>query len=210
VEGGPDFLAALHFIGLAGVGVEVAPVAILGAGMSIDAEALPLLQGKRVRIFIDNDEAGCAAFARWSRQLAGVGAVVDGFDFSGLIRSNGEPAKDLNDCTQLSQASLSRWGATLSGMMKFAGVRADDPLPPGPPGGWWTAPERAAFMGTEIEGDSIIEEVARRFSARVILPEWKQNKEPAAGSDFTKDPFIKEVLRRFNEEIKPGGSSCPA
>ena len=184
VEGGPDLLAAFHFIMEAGAVESVAPVAILGAGMSIDAEALPLFRGKRVRIFMDEDEAGSLAFSRWSRQLASVGAVADGFNFSGLICANGEPAKDLNDCTQLSPESATRWGSTLSGMMKFAprcggtnapGLPFNSPEPPGPSGGWWNASERAAIKGTEVESDSLLEELARRLSARVILPEWVRN-----------------------------------
>jgi hypothetical protein len=182
VEGGPDFLAALHFILKAGEAERVAPVAILGAGMSIDAEALPLFRGKRVRVFIDDDEAGGVAFERWSRQLAGVGALVDGFNFSGLIREDGEPAKDLNDCTKLSRESVARWGSTLAGMMQFAPRDTGRPeeaprLPATMPeaSGWWTAAERAAIKGTEVEGDSLLENLACRLSARIILPEWSDN-----------------------------------
>ena len=183
VEGGPDFLAAFHFILEAGVQESVAPVAILGAGMSLDAEALALFRGKRVRIFMDDDDAGRLAFARWSRQLESVGAVVDGFGFSGLIRNDGEPVKDLNDCTQLAPESLSRWGATIAGMMQFA-PRGDEEgpaaapggaVPPGSPGGWWNAAERAAFKGTELENDTLLEDLARQLSARVILPEYRQS-----------------------------------
>lgn len=168
VEGGPDFLAAYHFILEAGVEDHVAPVAMLGAGMGIDAEALPLFRGKRVRIFVDDDDAGVRAFARWSEQLRSVEAVVDGFGFSGLIHSSGEPVKDLNDCTNLAPASVERWGATISGMMKFCPVA---PQPPGPasPGGWWNAAERAAIRGTEAEGDALLEKLARRFNARLML-----------------------------------------
>ncbi len=182
VEGGPDFLAAYHFILEAGVSGDVAPVAMLGAGLSIDKEAMKFFTGKRVRIFIDDDEAGQMAFARWSGQLALVGAAVDGFNFSGLIRGDGEPVKDLNDCTHLSPESAARWGATLSGMMKFAprdAVPTKAPggagNPPGSPGGWWTAAERAAVKGTPVEGDTLLEGLARMLSARVILPDWKSN-----------------------------------
>ena len=182
VEGGPDFLAAYHFILEAGVSGDVAPVAMLGAGLSIDKEAMKFFTGKRVRIFIDDDEAGRLAFARWSGQLALVGAAVDGFNFSGLIRVDGEPVKDLNDCTQLSPESAARWGATLSGMVKFAprdAVPTEAPggagNPPGSPGGWWTAAERAAIKGTPAEGDTLLEGLARMLSARVILPDWKSN-----------------------------------
>lgn len=181
VEGGPDFLAAFHFILEAGVSRDVAPVAMLGAGLSIDRDAIGFFAGKRVRIFIDDDEAGRVAFARWSGQLSQVGAVVDGFNFSGLIRADGEPVKDLNDCTQLSPESVARWGATLAGMMKFAPREAvpteahGGANPPGSPGGWWTAAERAAIKGTDAEGDALLERLARMLSARLILPEWRLN-----------------------------------
>ena len=182
VEGGPDFLAAYHFILEAGVSEDVAPVAMLGAGLSIDKEVMKFFTGKRVRIFIDDDEAGRLAFARWSGQLALVGCAVDGFNFSGLIRADGEPVKDLNDCTKISPESAARWGATLSGMMKFSPREAvpmeapsgADNLP-GSPGGWWAAAERAAIKGTEVEGDSLVGNLARQLSARVILPEWRSN-----------------------------------
>jgi hypothetical protein len=182
VEGSPDFLAAFHFILEAGVSDDVAPVAMLGAGLSIDKEVMKFFTGKRVRIFIDDDEAGRMAFARWSGQLALVGCAVDGFNFSGLIRADGEPVKDLNDCTKISPESAARWGATLSGMMKFS-PREAVPMsapggadnPPGSPGGWWTAAERVAIKGTEVEGDSLVGSLARQLSARVILPEWRNN-----------------------------------
>ena len=182
VEGGPDFLAAFYFILEAGAVESVAPVAMLGAGMALDAEALPFFRGKRVRVFIDDDAAGKRAFARWSEQLASVQAVVDGFNFSGLIRDNGEPAKDLNDCTSLSPISLARWGSLLSSMMQFAPRKEASPAPELPPppvtlSGWWNGASCAAIQGTEIEGDGFLEELARFFSARVILPEWKQNLE---------------------------------
>lgn len=170
VEGGPDFLAAFHFILEAGMEGSVAPVAVLGAGMGIDAEALPLLRGKRVRIFVDDDDAGGRAFARWSEQLRSVDAVVDGFGFSGLIHATGQPAKDLNDCTQLHRDSVKRWGATLSGMMKF-GPEAQRPPAPASPGGWWNTRERAAIRGTDLEGDELVEEMARLFDARLELNE---------------------------------------
>ena len=47
--------------------------------------------------------------------------------------------------------------------------------PPGSPGGWWAAAERAAIKGTEVEGDSLVGNLARQLSARVILPEWRSN-----------------------------------
>jgi len=201
VEGGPDFLAAYQFILEAGVSESVAPVGMLGAGLSIDKEVMKFFTGKRVRIFIDDDEAGRVAFARWSGQLALVGCAVDGFNFSGLIRADAEAVKDLNDCTSLSPESAARWGATLSGMMKFAPRDDEGPGPaprmaptlPGSPGVWWNPAECVAIQGTELEGDTLTEQIARTFSARIQLPEWKESKAAAA---------LGNLLN--------GGVSCPA
>ena len=106
-EGGPDFLAA-HYFALweqtshsAKRDAQCAPVALLGASQRIHADALPLFAGKRVRIFCHADEAGRKAATQWAEQLASVGVIADAFDFSGLCREDGTPAKDLNDCLHL-------------------------------------------------------------------------------------------------------------
>ena len=99
VEGAPDFLAAFHWIWGEGR-ADVAPVAILGASMSIHPVALRLFQRKRVRIFPHYDAErfnGFDAARRWETQLRAAGAIVDCFDFSGLTRSDGQPVSDLND-----------------------------------------------------------------------------------------------------------------
>jgi hypothetical protein len=99
VEGAPDFLAAFHWI-WAEDRPDVAPVAILGASMSIHPVALPLFRGKRVRIFPHYDAPrfeGFNAARRWDGQLRGVSAIVDCFDFTGLKRSDGRAVSDLND-----------------------------------------------------------------------------------------------------------------
>jgi len=99
VEGAPDFLAAFHWA-WAEDRPDVAPVAILGASMSIHPVALPLFRGKRVRIFPHYDAErfkGFNAARRWDGQLRGVGAIVDCFDFTGLKRSDGRAVSDLND-----------------------------------------------------------------------------------------------------------------
>ena len=98
VEGGPDLLAAHHFAELAGAEDGVGVVGMMGAGMSIHPEALPLFAGKRVRIIPDADDAGRAAAGRWSRELSELGAEVDAFSLEGLRLAGGGPVKDLNDC----------------------------------------------------------------------------------------------------------------
>jgi len=96
-EGGPDLLAACHFILAEDRRTDCAPVAMLGASCSIHEEALPLFTGKRVRIFPHLDESGLAAAVRWAEQLADAGAEVDAFSFVSLSRTDGTPIKDLND-----------------------------------------------------------------------------------------------------------------
>ena len=102
VEGGPDFLAAMHLAWCAGVENLIAPVAMLGASNQIPEASLPFFAGKNVRIFMHEDEAGRAAGCRWACRLAKAGARVDGFEFEGLVRHDGHPVKDLNDFAHLS------------------------------------------------------------------------------------------------------------
>ncbi len=101
VEGGPDLLAALHFIHREGFETTCFPVAMLGAKQRIHEDALPIFAGKRVRIFPHDDEPGREGGESWARQFEAVGAEVDCFAFSGLRKADGEPAKDLNDCTSI-------------------------------------------------------------------------------------------------------------
>ena len=103
VEGGPDLLAAFHFLWLAGRSDSIAPVAILGAQNRILKDALPYFQGKTVRIFEHNDADGTGPVAarRWAAQLKPAGAVVDGFSFAGLTQADGSPVNDLNDFVRI-------------------------------------------------------------------------------------------------------------
>ena len=108
VEGMPDFLAAFHWV-WAEDRTDVAPVAILGASMSIHPVGLPLFAKKRVRIFPHYDAKrfnGFNAARRWDAQLRSVGAIVDCFDFTGLTRSDGRPISDLNE---LSSVGYDQW-----------------------------------------------------------------------------------------------------
>lgn len=97
VEGGPDLLAAIHFAFCEGCTADVAPVAMLGAGMTIPDEAVSLFEGKRVRIFPHLDEAGEKAASRWERQLADAGVEVDCVSLTGIRKYDGSPVTDLND-----------------------------------------------------------------------------------------------------------------
>ncbi len=98
-EGAPDLLAALHFALAETQAEKVAPVAMLGAGAGRIAEgALPFFTGKHVRLFPHLDEAGQRVARTWAKQLADAGAArVDAFDFTGLVRADGRPGKDLAD-----------------------------------------------------------------------------------------------------------------
>ena len=97
VEGGPDLLAAHHFIAAEGRENDVAAVAMLGATNNLPETALLLLANKRVRLFPHSDPAGQDAAVRWTGQLERVGCEVDAFSFEGLRRADGEPVADLND-----------------------------------------------------------------------------------------------------------------
>jgi len=100
-EGGPDLLAAHHFIHAHEREADTAAVAMLGASNTIPTDALPLFSGKRVRIMAHTDEPGIVAAAKWAEQLTDAGAMVDAADFADLLMADGSPAKDLNDLTRL-------------------------------------------------------------------------------------------------------------
>jgi hypothetical protein len=114
VEGGPDLLAAFHFIVCEGREVDCAPVAMLGATQRIHADVLPIFAGKRIRIFGHDDDEGRGAVERWARQLETVGADVDAFSFAGLRQVDKSDVKDLNDCTSIYvddfEAERNLWG----------------------------------------------------------------------------------------------------
>lgn len=102
VEGGPDLLAAFHFIWRGQRQTDCAPVAMLSACPPIHRDALDAFAGKRVRIFGHADAPGERAAARWSNQLDAVAARVDVFSFAGLRRAEGQPIKDLCDLAAVS------------------------------------------------------------------------------------------------------------
>jgi hypothetical protein len=100
VEGGPDYLAAHHWIRASGA-TDLLPVAMLGrsTGTRLHPEALALLANCRVRIYphADPDGGGMASAEVWARQLQAFGCIVDYFTFSGLSRRDRQPVTDLND-----------------------------------------------------------------------------------------------------------------
>lgn len=102
VEGGPDLLAAAHFIEATRNMVTWCPVAMLGASQRIPTDALAIFAGKRVRIYPHTDDAGMEAARKWALQIKKAGAeLVDAFTFAGLRKTDGSLVKDLNDCTQI-------------------------------------------------------------------------------------------------------------
>ena len=81
---------------------------MLGASHQIHTDALPMLTGKRVRIFGHDDEAGRGAVERWAAQLSSVGADVDAFSFAGLRQADAKPVNDLNDSLLMDVGSFAR------------------------------------------------------------------------------------------------------
>lgn len=103
VEGGPDYLAAWHFIYRA-KRRDVLPIAILGRTIhGLHADALVLLEGKRVKFFphVDPDSGALAQVSIICERLRTVGCELSYFDFAGLRARGGTPVKDLNDATAL-------------------------------------------------------------------------------------------------------------
>jgi hypothetical protein len=100
-EGGPDLLAAHHFIWAEERERDTAAVSLLGASNSIDDQSLPAFEGKHVCIFAHADEAGRTAAKNWAYALKPYLASVTAFDFTDLRRADGTPVNDLNDLTQL-------------------------------------------------------------------------------------------------------------
>lgn len=88
VEGTGDFIAAYHAAADGHTGGI--PLAMFGASNPIHEGALTLLEGRRVRIIEQHDEAGAKATELWARQLREVGCEV----LTRLVPVGGE---DLND-----------------------------------------------------------------------------------------------------------------
>jgi hypothetical protein len=102
VEGSADLIAAYHFL-LEREIWDALPVAMLGSKCrTIDSEALKLFQGRAVKIIAHADDAGREAVRGWAEQVAAAGAEkVTLFNLAGLLKSDGSPITDLNDCVHV-------------------------------------------------------------------------------------------------------------
>lgn len=110
VEGGPDFLAALHFA-ITLDRWNVLPIAMLGRNAgAIHPRALEVLRGRKVRLYphADEDGGGREAAQDWFEQLEAAGCDVGGFVLDGLTDHLGVPIKDLNELVFLSQKLIHR------------------------------------------------------------------------------------------------------
>lgn len=99
VEGGPDILAGatLCWTYAAARLDEIGFAAVTGASNRLPPDALKFLSGHRVVIPYHADPEGLKAAARWETQLEETRAMVTSFEIRGLMRKDGQPAKDLND-----------------------------------------------------------------------------------------------------------------
>ena len=109
VEGAPDFVALFNFLLAEAEEDNVAPLAMLGAANEkIEPEAVALLAGRHVRLFPHVDEAGRRAARAWAQQLKDAGCVVDAFDLSGCVRTDGKMGKDLADVCHIAPDCFER------------------------------------------------------------------------------------------------------
>jgi CHC2 zinc finger/Toprim-like len=119
-EGGPNSLAAIAHAWASGVEGKVAPICMPSANSDFTPASLRYLQGKRVRIFTDNDACGKEAARRWAAQLRTAGVVVDGYSFEGLNQSDGSPVKDLNDLARVDADCWEQYHEVIESVMNFA------------------------------------------------------------------------------------------
>jgi len=122
VEGGPDALAAMHFALAQGCEDSVGIVALLGAAVRIPDECIPFFGERHVRIFIHDDgekESGMKAARAWAEQIRGTAGRVDGVTFEDLVRSDGEPVRDLNDLCSVDPVSYEARRDFVDGIMDF-------------------------------------------------------------------------------------------
>lgn len=101
VEGGPDILAAHHFIWLEGRENDTCVIGMLGASMPISPAIASELLGKRVRIIAHEDVSGLRAAKLWLASLEAAASETDILQFKNLEFSTIEVVKDLNDLASL-------------------------------------------------------------------------------------------------------------
>jgi hypothetical protein len=121
-EGGGDGLAAAHFAIQSGCIDDLGIVVMLGAGARIPDECIPFFGERHVRIFIHDDgekESGMKAARAWAEQIRGTAGRVDGVTFDGLLQSDGEPVRDLNDLCSVDPVSYEARRDFLDGIMDF-------------------------------------------------------------------------------------------
>ena len=126
VEGGPDMLAAYHFLmalwldkkGRLTRVPDYHVVAMLGASCSIREDALECFKRKKVRIIIHNDAADAKsgkvpsfeAAARWTEQLCAAGSVVETFSLADISDPT-HPELKVKDLNDLARCSPEVWHA---------------------------------------------------------------------------------------------------
>jgi hypothetical protein len=117
-EGEGDFLAAFGFIQAYGAD-HVAPVCMGGASVAISPEAIKMFSGKRVRIFMQADNAGEKARDKWVQQIFNVARTIDSFDFAGYHQSNGDVVTDLGDLLRIHPDCFEKHRDEIENIMKF-------------------------------------------------------------------------------------------
>ncbi len=119
VEGGPDALAAVHHAFASECPEAVGVVCMIGASCRVPEECLPAFAGIPLRVFVHADAAGMKAARRWAAQLAGAGAKVSGFDFSGMVRMDGAAVGDLCDMASIGADSWEAHRELIENAMRF-------------------------------------------------------------------------------------------
>jgi hypothetical protein len=119
-EGSPNGLAVLAQAWASGVEARVSPIVMPCAGSNFSETHLAYLQGKRGRIFADNDGPGWNAALRWHAQLQGGGIDADAYSFEGLTKTDGARVKDLNDFCQLDYDCWEQYRTPVEAVMGFA------------------------------------------------------------------------------------------